>query len=215
VAYCFLSYARSDAGDPYFEKFVKDFLEELRGRIGAYTIDGSAFRDSDSISLGSEWEPSIERALLVCRAFIAMLSPTYLRRPACSKEWACFEWRLRTLGNESSAGLLLPLVWIPIPDEDFPTAVRRRQRSHASLGPVYAARGLRYLVKRDGVEYRDFVDALADLVRDLVRMPPLSSPPAIPDELDDPFAITNTDEVRPICRSREGIDVYELVLQMT
>src|SRR5262249_22514339 len=160
------------AKDPHFEAFVADFLEELRGRIGASTIDSLVFRESDGISLGATWEPSVEKALRVCRTFIAMLSPTYLQRPTCNKEWASFAWRLQSLGGTSPPDLLLPLVWIPIPDDDLPAALRQRQRTHASLGATYASRGLLYIVRRGGVEYRDFLVALADRVRDLVRLPP-------------------------------------------
>ena len=191
MSHCFLSYARADAKDPHFEAFLADFLEELRGRLGAHTIDGLAFRDSDSIALGAAWEPSIEKALRTCRIFIAMLSPTYLRRKACSKEWACFEWRLRNLGGAVQPELLLPIVWIPILEEDVPVAVRRLQHTHASLGPTYVARGLLYLVRRGGQEYRDFLSALADRVRDLLRLPALPQPAELlaPGSLPDPFEV--------------------------
>ncbi len=194
MSYCFLSYARADAKDPYFETFVADFLEELRGRIGVHTAEGLAFRDSDSSLLGAEWEPSVEMALRVSRTFIAMLSPTYLQRPTCSKEWACFEWRLRASGGATLPELLLPLVWIPIPDADLPLAVQKRQRTHTSLGSTYAARGLLHLVRRGGPEYHDFLAALAERVRDLVRLPPLPQPLelVVPGELPDPFAIAKS-----------------------
>jgi CHAT domain/TIR domain len=180
--------------DPYFETFVRDFLEELRGRVGAHTVDGLAFRYFDSIPLGAAWESNIEQALLVCRTFIAMLSPTYLQQPSCSKEWACFEWRLQTLGNAALPDLLLPLVWIPIPDRDLPPAIRSRQLTHASFGSTYASRGLRSVVQRAGAEYRDCLTALADRVRDLVHLPMLPWPLelAAPAELPDPFAIVKS-----------------------
>ncbi len=199
--YCFLSHAQADAKDPYFETFVRDFLEELRGRIGAHTIDGLAFRYFDSIPLGAAWESNLEKALLGCRTFMAMLSPTYLRQPACAKEWACFEWRLRTWGGAAPPDLLLPLVWIPIPDSDLPPAIRSRQVAHASLGVTYASRGLRQVVQRGGAEYRDCLTVLADCVRDLVRLPALRSPPelVIPGDLPDPFAITKSPRpIRPV-----------------
>jgi FxsC-like protein len=86
--------------------------------------------------------------------------------------------------------LLLPLVWIPIPDGDLSPPIRRRQHAHASLGTGYAARGLRYVVQRGGPEYHDFLTALADHVRTLVRLPVLPPPAALvaPGELPDPFA---------------------------
>jgi hypothetical protein len=190
---CFLSHASVDANDCCLDRFFEDFLEELRGRLGAHATDSLGFRSSSSIPLGAAWQPNLERALLGCRAFIAMLSPAYLRQPACRREWACFEWRLQTFGGTALPDLLLPLVWIPILEGDLPPAIRRRQIAPRSLGSSYASRGLRHVVQRGGVEYRDLLTALADHVRDLVRLPALPSPSSleltIPDELPDPFAI--------------------------
>lgn len=188
--YSFLSYARTDA-DRYFERFVRDFKEELRGRIGVPTSDDLVFRDSNNVPLGSAWRPELQRALLVCRTFIAMLSPTYVRRPECSKEWAGFEWRMQTSSSATPAELLLPLMWIPIPDADMPPAIENRQLAHASLGSTYARLGLRCVVQNAGAEYRTLLTTLAELVRDLVRQHVLWSPSVLmpPGQLPDPFAM--------------------------
>jgi FxsC-like protein len=190
VSHFFLSHARADA-DPYLETFLNDFREELRGAIGATSVEGLAFRDTEDIPLGAPWEPALARALLGCRTFFAMLSPTYLKRPACNKEWAGFEWRLEQHGGAAAPDLLLPLVWIPIPDSDLPQAVRQRQYMHAALGQTYKDKGLRVMVRRAGAEYYDLLTTLAAHVRDLLRQPALPSPPGLPppDQLPDPFGI--------------------------
>jgi hypothetical protein len=148
VTHFFLSHARADA-DPYFETFYRDFIEELRGKVGAPNVDGLGFRDTEDIALGALWRPEIERALLESRTFLAMLSPTYIKRPACAKEWAGFEWRLRRQGGAATA-LLLPLVWIPTPPGDLPAVVQARQFAHAALGRTYVTHGLRVVVQRAG-----------------------------------------------------------------
>lgn len=190
MPHCFLSYARADA-DVYFNTFVNDFLEELRGRVGATIVEGLVFRDTSDIPLGAIWEPEIDEALRTCRTFLAMLSPTYLRRPRCNKEWAYFEWRLQKTGADGPPHRFLPLVWIPVPTSDQPPAVQARQSKHAALGTSYAVRGLRYLVQNGGTPYRDFLMALADLVRDLTHEPALPLPPALSslDKLSDPFRL--------------------------
>lgn len=192
MSYAFLSYARSDA-DLYFETFYNDFVKELRGRVGDHTTNDLVFRDSSDIPLGAEWEPMLEQKLLTCRTFIAMLSPTYLRRPACHKEWASFEWRLQRWESSTPSDLLLPLVWIPIPKEDLPPAIRARQSAHASFGDTYARRGLRNVVQRGGTEYQDLLTTLAERVRDLVRGHTPQSPPKLmaPNKLPNPFEIEN------------------------
>jgi hypothetical protein len=188
----FLSYARADA-DEYFERFYEDFRNELRGQLGRHTVDGLAFRDSDDISLGELWKPGIERALLACRTFFAMLSPTYLERPECRREWAGFEWRLARYGPAGPPHLLLPVMWRPIPDHKLPPAIQQRQYKHARLGAAYASRGLRYLARRRGSSYHDFLEALAEdmcAAMGQPALPPASSLPA-PDQLGDPFAIAS------------------------
>lgn len=62
-----------------------------------------------------------------------------------------------------------------------------------SLGSRYASRGLRYVMQRAGAEYRDLV-ALAERVRDLVRLPALPSliEPATPGESPDPFTVAES-----------------------
>lgn len=184
----FLSHARSDV-DPYFETFYSDFVSELRGLVGNNTIDNLVFLDSRDIPLGAKWESTLERELLACRTFIALLSPTYLRRPACSKEWASFEWRLSRCIGEPQPPLLLPLIWIPVPPDDIPAAVSARQARHASLGDTYDRRGLRHVVQRGGAEYQDLLAALAARVRDLARGPAPRSPESLPTpaQLGDPF----------------------------
>ena len=47
-----------------------------RGPVGNNTIDNLAFLDSRDIPLGAKWESTLERELLACRTFIALLSPT-------------------------------------------------------------------------------------------------------------------------------------------
>src|SRR6185295_8372051 len=77
-----------------------------------------------------------------------------------------------------------------IPESDLSQVIRRRQHAHSSLGTRYASRGLRYVVQRGGPEYHDFLTALADHVRNLVRLPALPPPATLiaPGDLPDPFA---------------------------
>jgi FxsC-like protein len=190
VSLVFMSYARSDV-DPYFETFYRDFVRELRGCLGNNSTDNLVFRDSSDIPLGARWEPTIERRLLDCRVFVAMVSPTYLRRRACSKEWASVEWRLQHGDSESPSALLLPLKWIPVLNDDVPSAVRERQAVHVSLGNSYARRGLRHVVQRAGAEYHELLTALAERVRDAVRAPAPQAPAELmaPDQLPDLFGL--------------------------
>ena len=67
------------------------------------------------------------------------------------------------------------------PTDPVSPAIRTRKLTHTSLASGYASRGLRYVVQRTSSEYRDFLAALADRVRGLMRLPAL--PPTLDQEL--------------------------------
>jgi CHAT domain len=58
----------------------------------------------------------------------------------------------------------------------------------------YASRGLRYVMQRASAEYQDFLEAVAEHVRDLVRQPvlPSLSELAAPDKLPDPLKVAES-----------------------
>ena len=77
------------------------------------------------------------------------------------------------------------------PTDPVTPAIRTRKLTHTSLASGYASRGLRYIVQRTNSEYRDFLAALADRVRGLMRLAAL--PPTadreLPGERPDSCAI--------------------------
>ncbi len=171
--YCFLSYARLDADDPSLEKFATDFQRELRARLGLDAQEEILFRESDNILLGDTPQSKIRQALHTSRTFIALLSPTYVRCSTCAMEWSAFAGRLTTNGGIAYPGLLLPLLWIPIPSTDIPPQIAALQFAQSSFGNVYPRHGLRYLVQKGGMPYRRILSALADRMRDLLNGPTL------------------------------------------
>jgi len=78
------------------------------------------------------------------------------------------------------------------PTDPVSPAIRTRKLTPTSLASGYASRGLRYVVQRTSSEYRDFLAALADRVRGLVRLPALPPTPdqELPGELPTSCAIT-------------------------
>lgn len=69
-------------------------------------------------------------------------------------------------------------------------AIRTGPRVRDLLGSRYASRGLRQVMQRAGAEYRELM-ALAERVRELVRLPalPSRSELAVPGESPDPFMV--------------------------
>ena len=77
------------------------------------------------------------------------------------------------------------------PTDPVSPAIRTRKLTHTSLSSGYASRGLRYVVQRTSSEYRDFLAALAERVRGLMRRMALPPTPdqELPGELPAPGAI--------------------------
>jgi hypothetical protein len=164
----FISYARADGVDGLVRRFAADLAEELRARSGVNTIDGLVFRDVAGIEIGETYETVLRRELRSCKAFVALLSPTYVERPACETEWAAFAWRLERAG---SPPLLFPICWRYF--EPLPPMLAKVQNAHESLGETYAREGLRFLVETRPAEYKEFVFRLAERLHDAMKAHPL------------------------------------------
>ncbi len=89
------------------------------------------------------------------------------------------------------------------PTDPVSPAIRTRKLTHTSFASRYASRGLRYVVQRTSSEYRDFLAALADRVRGLMRLTALPSAPdqELPGELPESCA---TAKAMPTIRLAES-----------
>ncbi|WP_395294770.1 TIR-like protein FxsC [Kitasatospora hibisci] len=169
--YFFFSYARQDhvAGGAFVDQFFSDLRDEL-ARIEPAAGPGElAYRDTERLRVGDDWEQQLSRMLAVSRTMVALYSPAYFASSYCGKEWTAFDDRVRRhrkLTGESVPALI-PVVWEPPPAE-LPAEVRRIQYLEYHLGPAYAALGLRDLLRADphGPDYRRVVRAIAERVRE-------------------------------------------------
>jgi FxsC-like protein len=140
----FLSYARSDA-DQYFERFISELTRDIKLRAPG----AECFRDSVTIELGDTWEPKIEEALRNATCLVAMISPTYLTRPACGHEWAAFEARMK----ENDRLKIFPVLWLPPDPKTVPEVVKARQYANAALGDTYVTNGMLDLLRLEPQDY--------------------------------------------------------------
>ncbi|WP_406202191.1 TIR-like protein FxsC [Kitasatospora sp. NBC_01560] len=174
--YFFFSYARRDhqAGGAFVDQFFSDLRDEL-ARIEPAAGPGElAYRDTERLRVGDDWEQQLSRMLAVSRTMVALYSPAYFASPYCGKEWTAFDGRMRrhrTLTGEEVPALI-PVVWEP-PPACLPSEVRRIQYSQHDLGAAYAAGGLRGLLRADphGPDYRRVVRAIAERVREAACLP--------------------------------------------
>ncbi|GAA1407146.1 hypothetical protein GCM10009639_55530 [Kitasatospora putterlickiae] len=169
--YFFFSYARRDqlVGGAFVDQFFTDLRDEL-ARIEPDAGPGElAYRDTERLRVGDDWERQLSRMVGASRTMVALYSPAYFASDYCGKEWTAFDHRTRRHEEQTgeSVPALIPVLWEP-PPEDLPVEVRRIQYVQDDFGPEYAAGGLRHLLRTDphGAAYRLVVRVIAERVRE-------------------------------------------------
>jgi len=173
--YFLLSYARVDvADDPYFPRFYRDLVTEVRLRVGADQADSVGFLDVRDIPVGTDWSSELSRALARCRTFVALCTPTYFQSENCGREWGVFADRQRRAhipGGRRPAGIV-PVMWAGITTP--PAILSALQYGNEAFGETYLRHGARYLLQlnRHSDDYQEFVVRLAEhLVRLALESP--------------------------------------------
>ncbi len=155
--YFFLSWARTDAEDPYVNRFYNDLMTELSARVEDF-FEQPSFEELSRLS----------RTVGSCRTFVALYSPAYFNSPRCGSEFAAFTERLgrhqRFSGVDARA--LVPVMWAPQP-VSLPDSAARYQWLEPEMGEEYAQHGLRHLLRTEpnGEPYRRVVATVARAVR--------------------------------------------------
>ena len=117
----FFSYARLDNSHSD-EKLIR-FCELLEREVRSVSGDESfsIFVDHKDSEWGQRWERVIAGGLDECAFLIPVISPRYLKRPECQKEFLQFlEKERRSLNGDylnGIDGLILPLLYLDIPNE--------------------------------------------------------------------------------------------------
>jgi FxsC-like protein len=164
----FFSYARDNA-DKYLEKFYDDLRGEIRQRAGLSERE-TAFRDT-GLQTGDHWNSKLKDALQTSQTFICTISPTYILREFCGKEFQIFHERTQNRleadrETVNPHNVILPVIWIPIKG-DLPEALGSLQLYDADFSPDYKVEGLRYLLKLGKeTEYQQFLHLFAGKVID-------------------------------------------------
>jgi hypothetical protein len=127
----FISYAHTG---PESDAMAKRLYHALLGHIQTlvHVPVGTAlgFFDQDGIDPAVLWDDELAHALGTCQVMVALLSPPYLNRAWCGKEWHAFTQREKEPrpGGSGSPNLspILPVRWAPIPYA-LPDVVTRHQ----------------------------------------------------------------------------------------
>jgi FxsC-like protein len=158
--YFFLSYARTPHNDRgknlniWVERFYSDLRDEIMQRTSLPHGVEPGFMDVD-IQTGDEWDKRLAKELASCRVFVPLYSRRYFRSVQCGKEWAAFDLRRRRYMEErnSPPEVIVPALWVPVPNYELPESITSIQFTHADLRAQYLAQGLYGLMKLR--QYRD------------------------------------------------------------
>jgi FxsC-like protein len=189
MARFFLSYARDNWEGGYLQRFLADLCEDVRQYLPG---QDASFRDNENTPLGEKWEANLVEALHTANAFVAVISPSYLKSEYCAKEWDAFSQRLKRQAPDADPPLILPVLWVPA-TKDLPAAVTALQYTIEQFGDEYAEKGLFTIIKnRSNYEsaYQTFREGFRQALVDAISNHPLPNDPARPtfDQLSNPFA---------------------------
>jgi hypothetical protein len=145
----FFSYAHNDGRarngpNSAVGRFFQDLSENVAEMAGSPAGADPGFMDR-SMPGGTRWTPELLHAVGTCQVFIALLSAPYLESDWCAMEWDAFSRRtvLASEAGPTHETCIIPVLWAPVRDWQFPPVVRKVQR--------FSPEGLR---DADIVQYR-------------------------------------------------------------
>jgi hypothetical protein len=127
----FMSYVRFN--DQHDDGQLTQFRERLSAEIRGQTGDEfPIFQDRTDIAWGQNWQTRIDESLDAVTLLLVIITPSFLRSPACRAEVEHFLARERQLGRQD---LILPVYYVSTPELDEP-----ERRDADELARVLAAR---------------------------------------------------------------------------
>jgi len=135
----FLSYAgarpirTSPAGPRDVNQHVVRLFDDLSMHVGQLlgspTGVDPGFMDR-SMEGGTRWATEVLAAAGTCHVFIPLISSSYVESKWCAMEWDAF-WRRnvirRTSDSSGSQTVILPVIWLPMPENQLPPVIRELQ----------------------------------------------------------------------------------------
>src|SRR6185369_12941035 len=177
---CFFSYARDNA-DEYLETFFNDLREEIH-QYTSLPPPEILFRDT-RLETGDNWDERLKAGLATSDALICLVSPTYVGREFCGKEFQIFTERVEAAKvrharfADPPPSVILPILWIPV-KSDMPQSLDRLQHYNDDYPSEYKTEGLRYLLRLGKQEeYRDFLHRFVERVQQVTPPTAAALPP--------------------------------------
>jgi len=107
----FMSYVRFD--DEHENGRLTEFCKRLSGEVRVQTGEKfHIFQDRNDIAWGQQWKERIDDSLDAVTFLIPIVTPTFLKSPACREEFERFIHREKELGRSD---LILPVYYVNCP----------------------------------------------------------------------------------------------------
>jgi hypothetical protein len=196
----FFSHARQDREMPgnYLSCFFND-LEKKLAQWEGVDLSRTKLGTIDSrVQHGKDWDADLSRGLSENRAFLAVITPLYFKRPNCGKELYTFVV-LRNPGfsvdpNGALTGVrnVMVIRWLPeyayaanrVKDSRIPSILHRIEDTPADDGndadrtraiELYRKKGMEKCVTAEP-HYGELLDLFAACIRDMQELPPAMGP---------------------------------------
>ncbi len=185
----FTSYARADSENGLLKKVIDDLAAGVHSLLPGVAATDVCFFDQTTIETGADWERILADGANTARVLVCLMSPTYFSRPHCAKEFDVFRRRLEAYDAVGDRRVVVPVIWRS--EIEIPQTLARLQHNSDVFPKKYHEAGLRGL-KRLGSQREKYlmaIDALAKIIADMARQPPLGSLAARPrfEELTNSF----------------------------
>jgi len=177
----------------YLSCFFKDLESKLAQWAGINLSDTKLGTIDSRVDHSHDWDTELSRGLSENRAFLAIITPLYFKRPNCGKELAAFVQRSPGLGIDPNGALigvqnLMVLRWLPedayaangVRNSLIPPILRRIEDTPADDGgddersraiERYRKKGMEKCVTVEP-HYGELLDLFAACIRDMQVLPP-------------------------------------------
>ena len=127
----FLSYVQQN--DKHDRGRLTEFRERLESEVQVHTGEVfPIFQDRNDIQWGQQWKERIEEGIDASTFLIAIITPSYLKSPACRDEFELFLKREKKLKRND---LILPLLYV-----ETPTLSDEKKRAKDNIAKEIAKR---------------------------------------------------------------------------
>lgn len=108
----FLSYANIKNIDDTVSAFHAALDRAIKGR---FNMDAKVFIDKRDIRAGDRWENNLSTELASANVLLVLLSPVWLSRDWCRKEYEYFK---EAHAGETNKGVVIPILWVDTEEHD-------------------------------------------------------------------------------------------------